>query len=220
MTDQNSLEHSEKMDKVYEWQVKIYDLTRKYYLLGRDHLIDHLDPAPGSAILEVACGTGRNLVQMARRYPECHLYGIDISNHMIEHAKEKITAAGLSDRISLAWGDACAFDPQPVFGRTDFDQVVFSYSLSMIPDWPGAMRQGLKITAPDGRMSLVDFGQQDGLPRWFRKGLYAWLDKFHVTPRAEMDDVLKELAVEFARPAQITSLYRDYAHFGQIGPKT
>ncbi|TIV74063.1 MAG: SAM-dependent methyltransferase, partial [Mesorhizobium sp.] len=35
--------HAELMDGVYRWQRHIYDLTRKYYLLGRDRLIDGLD---------------------------------------------------------------------------------------------------------------------------------------------------------------------------------
>ncbi|TIQ66810.1 MAG: SAM-dependent methyltransferase, partial [Mesorhizobium sp.] len=31
------------MDGVYRWQRHIYDLTRKYYLLGRDRLISGLE---------------------------------------------------------------------------------------------------------------------------------------------------------------------------------
>ncbi|TIV98235.1 MAG: SAM-dependent methyltransferase, partial [Mesorhizobium sp.] len=54
--------HAELMDGVYRWQRHIYDLTRKYYLLGRDRLIDGLDVPRGGTVLELGCGTGRNIV--------------------------------------------------------------------------------------------------------------------------------------------------------------
>ena len=43
---------------------------RKYYLLGRDRLVRELDAKPGDRIVEVGCGTARNLVRAARVYPE------------------------------------------------------------------------------------------------------------------------------------------------------
>ncbi len=60
---------AEAMDGIYRWQRWIYDLTRKYYLLGRDRLIADLDAADGASVLEIGWGTGRNLVAAARRYP-------------------------------------------------------------------------------------------------------------------------------------------------------
>jgi len=57
------------MDAIYRYQRYIYDASRKYYLLGRDRLIGELAPPPGGSVLEIACGTGRNLVKAARRYP-------------------------------------------------------------------------------------------------------------------------------------------------------
>ena len=58
--------HAELMDGVYRYQRHVYDLTRKYYLLGRDRLIDGLAVPPGGTVLELGCGTGRNLVKAAR----------------------------------------------------------------------------------------------------------------------------------------------------------
>ena len=66
-TAQDAAQH---MDGIYKYQRYIYDLTRKYYLLGRDRMLDDLEPAPGATVLEVGCGTGRNLILAARRYPE------------------------------------------------------------------------------------------------------------------------------------------------------
>ncbi len=47
------------MDHVYRHQRYIYDLTRKYYLFGRDRLISGLQLKPGARVVEVGCGTAQ-----------------------------------------------------------------------------------------------------------------------------------------------------------------
>ena len=76
-------DHAQLMDDVYRYQRLIYDLTRKYYLLGRDHLIRELGATPDAHVLEVGCGTGRNLEKIGQRYPKAALYGLDISEQML-----------------------------------------------------------------------------------------------------------------------------------------
>src|SRR5580658_4770840 len=65
------------MDRMYRRQRHIYDFTRKFYLLGRDEAITRLRPAPGDKVLEIGCGTGRNLIKLAQAYPEARLFGLD-----------------------------------------------------------------------------------------------------------------------------------------------
>ncbi|MEP4422552.1 MAG: methyltransferase domain-containing protein, partial [Nitratireductor sp.] len=73
-------DHAALMDANYRFQRHVYDLTRKYYLLGRDRLVDALQVPAGGSVLELGCGTGRNLVRVARRYPHARLFGLDISH--------------------------------------------------------------------------------------------------------------------------------------------
>ena len=124
------------MDGVYRYQRHVYDLTRKYYLLGRDRLIDGLDVPPGGTVLELGCGTGRNLVRAARAYPDARFFGLDISAGMLETAAAPIAAqtpfgshrAGARRRHRIS-------TPQALFGQAGFDRVFISYALSMIPGW-------------------------------------------------------------------------------------
>ena len=193
------------MDAIYAWQRHIYDVTRKFFLFGRDRLIATLDVPEGGTVLEVGCGTGRNLIQAARRYPTAQLYGLDISEAMLETARKSIGRAGLSDRITLKQADATNFDAQTLFGQGQFDRVFFSYTLSMIPDWKAALAQGVK--AAKGSAHLVDFGQQERWPRLFKTILFAWLDSFDVEPRAMLPAFIETLGLKVA----FLPLYRGYA---------
>jgi S-adenosylmethionine-diacylgycerolhomoserine-N-methlytransferase len=202
---------AEHMDAIYRYQRFIYDASRKYYLLGRDRLIEDLEPPPGGKVLEIACGTGRNLIKAARCYPGATFYGFDISSAMLETASASIVRRGLADRLIVAEGDATDFSGERLFGVPAFDRVFVSYSLSMIPPWRAALRQAYAAVAPGGRLHIVDFGQQAGLPRWFRSGLRAWLAKFSVEPRAELEAELQALSAETGARLEFQRLFRDYA---------
>jgi S-adenosylmethionine-diacylgycerolhomoserine-N-methlytransferase len=206
----------ELMDRVYRHQRHIYDATRKYFLLGRDHLIARLDPPAGGHVLEIGCGTGRNLIAAARRYPQARFHGVDISSEMLATARRNVAAAGLHDRIVLGQGDATRLDPAAAFGPQRFERVFFSYSLSMIPPWREALARGAALLAPGGRLSLVDFGQQDGLPGWFRTLLFAWLSQFHVSPPVDLVDAVARTATDLNAHGAFARLYRGYACYAEI----
>lgn len=196
------------MDRMYRLQRHLYDATRKYYLLGRDALIEELTPPSGGTVLEVGCGTGRNLIAAAKRWPEARFHGLDISEAMLATARNKAKAARVP--ITFARGDAAGFDPQALFGVASFDRIFMSYTLSMIPPWEAAIAHAHALLAPGGMLSIVDFGQQEALPRWWRAALMGWLAKWHVTPRAGLRPVVERLGGDL-RP-----LYRGYAWSGRV----
>ncbi len=137
-------------------------------------------------MVEIGCGTARNLIVLAKRYPDAHLFGLDASREMLKTAERAIAKARLSERIRLAHGYAEELTPA-LFGESaPFDDAVFSYSLSMIPDWRGALAQATNALAPDGRLHVVDFGDLNGLGTLVRAALLKWLGLFHVAPRSEL----------------------------------
>jgi S-adenosylmethionine-diacylgycerolhomoserine-N-methlytransferase len=178
--------HGALMDHVYRHQRHIYDLTRRYYLFGRDRLIKGLELSSGNSAVEIGCGTARNLVAIARRYPGVRLFGLDASQAMLETAAQNIAKAGLSRRITLVHGYAEDLAPTRFGEPEPFDCAIFSYSLSMIPDWRRALAAANASLAPDGRMHIVDFGDLGGLGRIGSAALRLWLRQFHVEPRVEI----------------------------------
>lgn len=172
------------MDRIYRIQRHFYDLTRKYYLLGRDRLIRELRPTPGQTVCEIGCGTARNLVKMAQHYPDCRYFGIDASAEMLETAETSLRRAGLEAKVRLGLAYAEEFDPEATFEEPGgFDHIVFSYSLSMIPPWRDSLERALILLRPGGTLHIVDFGDQRGMPGWFRRLLFTWLAWFHVEHR-------------------------------------
>jgi S-adenosylmethionine-diacylgycerolhomoserine-N-methlytransferase len=178
-------DHRKLMDKVYRHQRYLYDFTRKYYLLGRDRLIRDLAVQPGERLVEIGCGTGRNLIAIAHAYPQARLFGLDASAEMLKTAALQVRRAGFEHRIILAQGLAEQLSPS-TFGQDGFEHALFSYSLSMIPDWRAALTAARAALAPKGHLHLVDFGDLAGIPVPFRRALRRWLQAFHVTPRAEL----------------------------------
>lgn len=200
------------MDRMYRHQRHIYDLTRKFYLLGRDALLDDLPSMPAARICELGCGTGRNLIRLARRRPDARLYGIDVSSEMLATARARMRRAGLGGRVELADGAAGSFDPMRSFGIETFDVVYFSYVLSMVPDWRSAVDRALALLRPGGTLAVVDFADQSEASPLRRRALLAWLASFDVHPRPEIEANLLAVARSLDKRPHHVSIARGYSY--------
>ncbi len=204
----------EKMDRMYRFQRCFYDLTRKFYLLGRDRLICEMKISQGDRVLEAGCGTGRNLIVLAKKYPEAEFFGLDASAAMLDTAEAR--SAGIANiRLQTALADDFGHDK--TFGlNAAFDVIYFSYSISMIPPWRESIENALANLKPGGRLYFVDFYDQAGLPVWFRKLLQAWLRQFHVKYPAELPGYLRRLEKEGRGTLNFRGLYGRYSFIAEF----
>ena len=69
-----------------------------------DFIVEELGLTPGQRILDVGCGTGRHTIELARRGYK--LTGIDLSDHMLDVARQAAAAARVSEGVELVQGDA------------------------------------------------------------------------------------------------------------------
>lgn len=191
------------MNKMYALTRHVYDATRKYYLLGRDKMIANLGAAPGMRVCEVGCGTARNLIKIAQKWPGAVLYGIDASDEMLKTARDNLARAGLLDKITVCQGLAQDFVGGP------FDRIVFSYALSIIPPWRESLDHALTLLSPQGEIHIVDFGGMEGVPGPVRAFLFWWLSLFGVHWKPEVVAYLRALEANTA-----IHLIRFEPHFG------
>ncbi len=59
LSHESPKEQAVAMDRMYRFTRHIYDITRAYYLLGRDRMLAQVPTGPGTATVEVGCGTAR-----------------------------------------------------------------------------------------------------------------------------------------------------------------
>jgi S-adenosylmethionine-diacylgycerolhomoserine-N-methlytransferase len=172
-----------RLTAYYHFHSLIYDATRWSFLFGRDQILGDLAScrAAPRRILEVGCGTGRNLEKLAARFPDAALTGLDLSADMLRLARRKLAPYG----TRLSWLQR-AYDA-PVAQDRPFDLVLFSYSLSMFnPGWESAITAALADLEVGGCIGVVDF-HSSSLP-WFRK----WMQLNHVRMEGHLLPWLKQ----------------------------
>ncbi len=206
----------EKMDKMYRHQRYFYDFTRKYYLLGRDKLIEKLNVKKGENVLEIGCGTARNLMILARKFPNANFYGLDASAAMLETARKKISVKN-AENITLANVLAGDFNYQKTFNLTQpFDTIYFSYSITMIPTWKQAIANALENLKKGRSLYIVDFYDQRDLSGLFQKILQSWLKMFDVIYPQDLTPHLKILEKQNLGEFSVTSIYGSYAFIAEF----
>lgn len=209
----------EKMDRMYRYQRYFYDVTRKYYLLGRDKLIAQMAIQPNENVLEAGCGTGRNLAILAKKFPKSNFYGLDASSVMIEESQKKTDKYSLKN-VNLQIALADDFTYQTTFNLDKpFDAIYFSYSISMIPPWKESIANAINNLKSGGSFYIVDFYDQKDLPRWFQKVLTGWLKQFHVQFWGDLMPHLESLEKQGLGKLTVTSIARRYAFIAKFEKK-
>ncbi len=158
--------------KYYRWHAAIYDATRWTFLLGRNALLRHLPilDLQQQTLLEVGCGTGRNLQRLAEQHPRLQLIGVDVSSDMLARANRPARKYGERVQLYERPYAAAALD---LLQPPDF--VLFSYALTMFnPGWEEAIHSAWEDLPAGGRIAVVDFHTTSSrLFRW-------WMTKNHV----------------------------------------
>ncbi|MCB9744190.1 MAG: class I SAM-dependent methyltransferase [Alphaproteobacteria bacterium] len=167
--------HRRFLNRFYGVSRWFYDLTRRYYLIGREAALQELAATPWQRLVEIGPGTGRNLRKLRAARPDAELGGVEASDAMLEYAGQRCPGA------RLVAGFAEDFDlPSVLGGRPDV--VLFSYCLSMVQDPDAALQNARRSLAPGGRVMVVDFADLAGVPAPGDAALRRWLEAFHVEP--------------------------------------
>jgi len=115
-------------------------------------------------ILDCATGSGDLAIEIATRYPDAEIIGLDFVWKMLELAKRKTCKAGLASQIRYITGDATCLPYADDF----FDAVTIAFGLRNIPDRLDAIREMKRVVRPGGKILVLEmtFPENIGM-RWF-----------------------------------------------------
>jgi len=120
---------------------------------ARNAYLTLLGMRPGERVLEVGCGTGVVLRDLARRVgPNGSALGLDPSPALLAIARELADKAGLGQSIELREGDARVLP----FGAAEFDAALAVTTLAHIPDGRRAIRELVRVVRPGGRVGIFE----------------------------------------------------------------
>jgi SAM-dependent methyltransferase len=106
----------------------------------------------GGRVLDVACGGGKWLIAIARRFPATQLVGVEFEPDSVERATRHVVEAGLSDRIRI---EARTIPDMPF--RQEFDLVYLQDALHELPDPASSLRAAWAAVAPGGRLVVLEW---------------------------------------------------------------
>jgi len=134
--------------------------------------LQRLQVEPGGIVLEIGFGTGHGLESLAQAVGDAgQVYGLDLSEGMLNVARNRIEQAGLADRVDLRLGDAV----QLPFAADFFDAVFMSFVLELFdtPEIPLVLRECARVLHVGGRIAVVSLSKEgdDGVA----VHLYEWV---------------------------------------------
>ncbi len=119
-------------------------------------LSEQPDPTIFQRVLDVGCGTGGWLIEVAKTYPGVtQAVGIDISNKMIEYANAQAQEQGVAERVDFKIMDVMR---RLDFPANSFDLVNMRFGQSYLRkwDWPNILSEFKRVTQPGGVIRLTE----------------------------------------------------------------
>jgi ubiquinone/menaquinone biosynthesis C-methylase UbiE len=160
-----------RIQTLYDSMSSIYDLLTRYERGSLKKALEIANPRENLLILEAGFGTGRTLVELAKKVGDTgEVYALDVSRTMTNRTHRILHRCNLSHRVNLVIGDA----RHTPFCDTVFDLVFSSYMLDLIDSdaIPRVLSEFKRLLKSTGSLVLV--GLSKGSKWYDNMKLYEW----------------------------------------------
>ncbi len=149
-----------------------YDLLNRLLSGGidiywRKKAISLLKKEQPKLILDIATGTGDLAIEANKQLNPDKIIGVDISEGMLSHGREKMKKLGLDHKIEMRMGDS----EKLLFDNNTFDAVIVSFGVRNFEDLLKGLTDMLRVTKPGGTCVVVEFSKPQSFPMkqlyWF-----------------------------------------------------
>ena len=137
----------------------------------KEQTVQRLGVRPGDWVLEIGCGTGRSLLDLAKAAgPNGHVFGVDLSTGMLTVAHSAIGAAGHSSIVSLMCSDATHL----ALATGVVDDIFMSFTLELFDEREVrlVLAECRRVLKPGGRVAVVAVSTEG--PHGVAFELYEW----------------------------------------------
>lgn len=194
--------HTEdKVKKYYHWRAGNYDAGSSFEIEHHLEAIRLAEIQEGQRILDVACGTGRATLDLAKAVGTGgQVDALDLSEDMLGRARAKLERAGLDKRVEFKQGNARDL-PYP---DGTFDILYNGYMFDLIPidGFSPILKEFIRVLKPGGEIVLVNMSKPD-----YRKTFYETIYEIGVAIMP-CRPVLMSTLLEHSGFIDITRLYR------------
>lgn len=186
-------EKQKKATQYYDRFAKIYDWisSKSYYRKPREFAIKELNLERDQKVLNIPCGTGQNFEYYQKYLTNTgEIIGIDLSQGMLEKAKEKIDKNEWGN-IHLFKADAAKINIEwinlNIRRDIEFDSILCDLGLSGFPEWEKVIDNLIALLKPNGKIVIMDWyidkpSLRGSFIKWIGKGevdrpLYQYLER-------------------------------------------
>ncbi len=143
---------------------KRYDLLNHVLSMGIDILwrkkaVRMLKPFAPKVILDIATGTGDFAIESSRLKPS-KIYGVDISEGMLDVGRKKIKAKKLEDVIEMQLGDS----ENMAFEDNFFDAVTVAFGVRNYENLKLGLSEMYRVMKPGGHVVIIEFSKPSRFP--------------------------------------------------------